>query len=150
MPDIKSQGELQKESLVRKGTYTGEVECGPCKFQTVAIFKEMEKNQYNVSVSIKNKGSISCPIKEYQGPAEITDNGNGTLTAKGMVPYFKVEVEQTVPVTKTSDNSLSIATSLFGLFKLNARVKPEATRVIESRVSANDQSEVKSNLGSMC
>lgn len=103
----------------------------------MAIFNEIEKNQYNVSVSIKNKGSDSCPIKEYEGPAQVKDNGNGTLTAKGMVPCFKVEVEQTVPITKTSDNSLSVVTSLFGLFKLNAHVKPEATRAIESVISAN-------------
>ncbi|KTD55524.1 hypothetical protein Lsai_2383 [Legionella sainthelensi] len=57
--------------LFEKGTYTGEVECGPCKFHTVAIFNEIEKNQYNVSVSIKNKGSDSCPIKEYEGPAQV-------------------------------------------------------------------------------
>ncbi|VEB35146.1 Uncharacterised protein [Legionella sainthelensi] len=138
MLNSRSKNELQRESLIRRGTYTGEVECGPCKFHTVAIFNEIEKNQYNVSVSIKNKGSDSCPIKEYEGPAQVKDNGNGTLTAKGMVPYFKVEVEQTVPITKTSDNSLSVVTSLFGLFKLNAHVKPEATRAIESVISAND------------
>ncbi|KTD11689.1 hypothetical protein Lgra_1147 [Legionella gratiana] len=132
MPDTTSKNNYQKESLIRKGTYTGEVECGPCKFDTIAIFREIEKNKYDVNVSIKNKGSSSCPIKDYEGPAEVKDNGNGTLTAKGVVPYFKVEVEQTVPVTKTSDNSLSVTTSLFGLFKLNAHVKPEAPRVIES------------------
>ncbi|KTD57457.1 hypothetical protein Lsan_2559 [Legionella santicrucis] len=132
MPNSSSKSESQRESFFRKGTYTGEVECGPCKFDTVAIFKEIEKNQYNVNVSIKNKGSNSCPIKEYEGPAEVKDNGNGTLTAKGMVPYFNVEVEQTIPITKTSDNSLSVVTSLFGLFKLNAYVKPETTHVIES------------------
>lgn len=78
----------------------------------MAILKEIEENQYNVRVSIKNKGSSSCPIKEYEGPAQVKDNENGTLKAKGMIPYFKVEVEQTVPITKTSDNSLSVVTSL--------------------------------------
>ncbi|WP_232002418.1 hypothetical protein [Legionella sainthelensi] len=55
-----------------------------------------------------------------------------------------------MPITKTSDNSLSVVTSLFGLFKLNAHVKPAATCAIESVVSANDQKEVKGNFGSNC
>ncbi|KTC83521.1 hypothetical protein [Legionella cincinnatiensis] len=143
MTNTRSKSDSQRESLIHKGTYRGEVECGPCKFDTVAIFNEIEKNHYNVNVSIKNKGSYSCPIKEYEGPAEVKDNGDGTLTAKGMVPYFKVEVEQTVPVVKTSDNSLSVVTSLFGLFKLNGHVKPETMRAI----STNDQKEVTSGFG---
>lgn len=141
----------KNESVIQKGKYVGEVECGPCKFETVALFKEIEKNQYEVQVSIKNKGSSSCPVSEYEGPAEVKDNGNGTLTAKGVVPYFKVEMEQTVAVTKSADDSLSLSTSLYGFFKLDAHVKPESPRVIESIPSAmttTDKNEIQSTSSS--
>ncbi|WP_258956456.1 hypothetical protein [Legionella sainthelensi] len=55
-----------------------------------------------------------------------------------------------MPIMKTSDSSLSVVTSFFGLFKLNAHVKPEETGAIESVVSTNDQREAKGNFVSNC